>query len=217
MTEKLLDPIDDYTRWRYPYSINSISHSFSGSTEHTQAYRVCLAYCQRFSEMQENGIGIRLHGEVGTGKTFFAECIASYLINAGYEVAWIDCAEYIAQATDYDTRNLEYMGRIANAPVLVIDDIDTKKLNSRELAVLFRLINARQHKVNIITTNMTPETISKNEAADMDEKRALSRIQALCPVALVLTGKDRRKDVAAEKRQLAAEIMNGGADDGGQS
>ena len=205
-------PITAEERWKSVTDISRLDHSFSDSDNQGEAYRICLAYARQFPAMLEEHIGIRLHGEVGTGKTFYASCIGSYIRQMGYQVAWIDFRSFIDEMADYRERNADYIGRIMTSQVLIIDDLDTRKLNSMEQSCMFRLINARQSYVNIITTNMTPSAVSNGETVDMDEKRALSRIQAMCPVAIVLNGKDRRKDVATERRKLAQEIMQGGMD-----
>lgn len=207
-----MEPLSNEERWQSITNINAMKHAFSESDDHGKAYRICLNYAAGIREMLDNGIGLRLHGEVGTGKTFFASCIGSYIRQAGYNPEWIDCKNFIAQMADWKTRNDDYIDRILCSPILIIDDLDTKKLNALELSCLFRLINAREDRLNIITTNMTPSAITNNESADMDERRALSRIQAMCPIAIVLTGKDRRADVAASKRELAQKILKGGGE-----
>lgn len=212
MTEtEYMRPLTPEERWQGIDDLSAFKYAFADSDDQGEAYQLCAKYAGHLGKMLENGIGIRLHGEVGTGKTFYASCIGTYARLMGYRPAWIDCKTFIATMADYKTRNENYIERILGAQILIIDDLDTKKLNSLELACLFRLINAREGKLNIITTNMTPAAISNNEATDMDEKRALSRIQELCPLAVVLQGSDRRKDIAARKKKKALQIFQGGA------
>lgn len=209
MNEELYTAPIDSTEWNSYSDLEYLRHAFDDSDDHGDAYKLCLRYASRISEMLATHIGIRLHGEVGTGKTFYASAIASYAYRLGFPIRWIDCKTFLSEMTDFKSRNDEYIRNVLDARILVIDDFDTAKLNSLELSCLFRLTNAREGKLTIVTTNMTPTAITGTSSADMDEKRALSRLQALCPVAVVLTGRDRRKDVATQKRRLAEQIMRG--------
>ena len=45
-----------------------------------------MRYCLSWGKMYRDNIGLILWGNVGTGKTYFAACIANYLINLGVPV-----------------------------------------------------------------------------------------------------------------------------------
>lgn len=179
--------------------------------QNIKAIKVAKRYCEKFSEMKENSIGIRLHGEVGTGKTFLASCIGNDLISRGYSVAFIDFLSFIRKMIDYSA-NVAEINNYLSAQVLIVDDVDLNSLNSVEQSACFRLFNSRMHDyfVTIITTNITSaDLLSTSETESLNLKRIKSRIRELCSIGVVLTGDDKRKTIGKHKLEIAQEILKG--------
>ena len=55
--------------------------------ESSEAKRIGMNYIKSFEKLGR--IGLLLYGDVGTGKTFLAACIANALLNQGVSVKWL--------------------------------------------------------------------------------------------------------------------------------
>lgn len=51
-----------------------------------------IRYAERFPDFRKMGKGLLLYGSVGTGKTYYAACIANKLIDDGYSVVMTNFA-----------------------------------------------------------------------------------------------------------------------------
>lgn len=125
-----------------------------------------LAYSQDAHMYMPRGMGMILHGENGTGKTYLATLLLKDLIRAGYDGYFTQFNEMVDSYTRgwRDSEEEEwFIRRVVNAEVLVIDDIG-KESKGRENVIgsLFdRVIRSRSAalKPTIITTNYTQEEV----------------------------------------------------------
>ncbi len=120
-----------------------------------------------------------LFGNVGTGKTFLADCIANGLINTLHSVIYMsahDFFENMAQSefnkTEDITSNVKAES-IYDCDLLIIDDLGTETTNSFSQSILFNCINERilRKKSTIITSNY-----NLNQIRDIYSERISSRI-----------------------------------------
>lgn len=130
-------------------------------------------------------------GQVGSGKTMLASCIANELLHVGWKVkmkSWPEVARYTS--ADY-YKEKETLKEYQEAPVLYLDDLFKGSPTTREISMAYEIINHRykNNMPTIITSEKTPdEMIAIDEAI-------WSRIhQMSAPNGLVVIGKDRGKD-----------------------
>ena len=136
-------------------------------------------------------------GQVGSGKTLLASCVANDLLRKGYNVkmkSWPEVARYTS--TDY-YKEKEMLKEYQEAQVLYLDDLFKGSPTTREISLAYEILNYRykNHMPTIITSEKTPdEMIAIDEAI-------WSRIsQMSVPNGLVIVGKDRSKDQREARR-----------------
>lgn len=166
-------------------------------------------YLANWGEMRKSGCGILYHGSVGTGKTFYAACIANELMERNV-AAYTTTIPRILGQIQAGWNAKEIISTINSNPLLVIDDLGTERNTDYALEQLFAVIDARSmsHKPTIITTNLSMQELTS--AKDLQHKRIYDRVLEMCPIRVRMVGPSRRESNAKEKAELAARIMGGG-------
>ena len=149
-------------------------------------------YVKNFTEFKKDGKGLLLYGTVGTGKTYFAACIANALIDEGYSVLMTNFARLTnAIQGTFDGKN-EYIDSLQRYTLLIIDDLGAERKSDFMQEQVFAIIDARYRSglPFIITTNLSAEEIKKPQ--EVGYSRIYDRILERCfPVAV--TGESRRR------------------------
>ena len=185
------------------------AYTFDADDGQNQAISKALRkYCENVDEMIANGMGIALTGDVGSGKTFFAGCIANEMLNRGKTV-WMSNLPTIIDALGYGEEKETVMRRIKRVDFLILDDVGTERQSGFVDEKAYEIINLRSQsgKPLIITTNMSKDDLTK--PGSTASERIFDRIRAMCPIVIAVTG-GRRGAIAERKRQLARYILGGG-------
>lgn len=167
-----------------------MSCTFEGSevTEHLEAAK---NYTDHFREFKKMGKGLLLYGEVGTGKSHIAACIANHLIDEGYKVLMTNFATMvnILQAS-FEGRQ-EYINSLNRYSLLIIDDLGAERKSEFMQEQVYNIIDARYRSglPMIITTNLTIKQLT--EPAEIGFSRIYDRILERCH-PMELTGDSRR-------------------------
>lgn len=153
---------------------------------------ICRKYVENFKDMKQKGKGLLFFGSVGTGKTFYAACIANALIDKGYPCLVTNFARLTNTITGMYEGKQEYLDSLNNYSLLVIDDLASERNTEYMNEVVFNLIDARYRSglPIIITTNLTADELK--HPADMSKQRVYSRLFEMC-FAIEVKGRDRRK------------------------
>ncbi|MGF0039996.1 ATP-binding protein [Peptoniphilaceae bacterium SGI.131] len=134
-------------------------------------------YSESFSPKSPN---LFLFGQVGTGKTFIANCIAKEVLDKGYSVLYLSINDMLDSLNSYQfapAQNKQDMRLkidfIYNADLLVIDDLGTEYVTEFTKSYLFEVINQRmvQGKATIISSNLDLDKIQ-----EVYDQRLFSRI-----------------------------------------
>lgn len=165
-------------------------------------------YAKQWPEMRDKNIGLLLYGPVGTGKSFYAACIANALIDAEKPVPVLmtSLARIINTVQGMFDGRQEYIDSLARYPLLVLDDVGTERTTGYALEQVYNVIDARYRsgKPLIITTNTPIERIKAPET--LEQQRIYSRLLEMCH-PIKIDGPDRRReavkqDYAARKKLL---------------
>lgn len=165
-----------------------------------------MRYCLKWDEMYRDNIGLLLWGNVGTGKTFFAACIANYLIEHGVPVLMTNFIRLTNALTGFDEDKNAYIRSLNNYKLLIIDDLGAERQSDYMLEQVYNIIDNR-YKNNqplIITTNLTLNEL-KNPS-DIKYSRIYSRILEMC-VPIKFDGADRRKEAFTSKLEKAKKLF----------
>ena len=167
---------------------------------------IARRFVERWPELRRNGTGLALWGNVGTGKSFTAHCIANALVDMEIPVRCTSAAEIVAALTERNTPRAEYLDRLCSVPLLVIDDLGAERGTDYAREQLCAAIDARTESGRpfIITTNYALEEM--RNPADPTLARIFDRVLSRCvPVAVV--GKSRRADEAAARLAAARALL----------
>lgn len=164
-------------------------------------------YCKEYKQAFDNNIGLLLWGNVGVGKSYYAGCIANYLLDHGIKVLCTTFPKILNGLFNSDDKN-DYINNIVSYPFLIIDDLGTERGTEYAVEQLFTLIDERykSNKPTVITTNLNPRDMVDVE--EIQYKRIYSRITEMC-VPLYVKAEAQRTATAKTKAERLAEILRG--------
>lgn len=171
----------------------------------------CAGYAHRyvghFTEFQKKGQGLLLWGNVGTGKTFLAGCIANALMEKNVPVLMTSFPKLLnALGGIYSGEKNEYLKSLSRYQLLIIDDLGVERDTPYALETVYLVIDERYKsgKPFIITTNLSLETL--RNPADLEHGRIYDRIIERCvPVAFL--GKNYRMNKGRMNMESASGIL----------
>lgn len=168
--------------------------------------KVLRRYVDKWSEVSKENIGLLLYGGVGTGKSFYAGCIANEIIKRyAVPVVVTSIPRILNQLFSISDKN-SYIATLTNAALLVIDDLGTERDTDYSMEQVFTVIDER-YKANkplIVTTNLNREQLQKPK--DIRLQRVYDRVLEMC-TPIEINGESRRKTSAGFKKNEAKRIL----------
>src|SRR5574343_314979 len=148
-------------------------------------------YVDKFPQMLEAGTGLMLYGNVGSGKSFAAACIANSLIESGTPCLMTNFQRIVNKLQDGFSGKQEYIDGLQRFDLLIIDDFATERKTDYMTEQVTAVIDARYRSKLplIVTTNINPRELMS--ADGIGEQRIYSRIMDMC-VPVAFNGCDRR-------------------------
>ena len=129
------------------------------------AFKRCQKYCENYKTVLQNGHGIYLFGDKGTGKTHLTTCIANFLLSKCIPVLFTNLFEISKAVKSTFNRSSSQTEQIliekfSSVDVLFFDDIGSEIFSKNTgdtwlQSLLFDLINKRYNnqKATIFTSN----------------------------------------------------------------
>ena len=139
------------------------------------------AYAQQFPEMLKSGAGLLLWGDVGTGKTFLAACVANALLDQGVPVLMTDTSKLLnAVAGVWPSERNAFLESLNAYSLLILDDLGMERSSEFSMEQLFSVVDGRYRtgKPLIVTTNLTLQEL-KNPP-DLAHRRIYDRLLEMC-------------------------------------
>lgn len=162
-------------------------------------------YADNFSKYLESGKGLLLHGPVGTGKTYYAACIANRLIDRGYKVLVTNFARLSNQIQGtWDKQDV--IDDLNDFHLLVIDDLGAERSSEYMQEQIFNIIDSRYRtgKPFIVTTNLPMEEIKKPQ--NISTGRIYDRLLQRCFPVEVAGASRRRQEVKETYHDMKNEL-----------
>ncbi|WP_206458671.1 ATP-binding protein [Anaerovorax sp. IOR16] len=181
--------------------------------QNAKVSKVCRNYVDEWETMKAENMGILFSGTVGTGKSFYACCIANALIENLVPVCVTNFPRILNKLQGLGQDKQAFIDKLQRYSLLVIDDLGVERDTSYSSEQIFNVIDTRtrSNKPTIITTNLTIQEMEKT--TDMQYRRIYDRVLEMCPIRLVMTGQSRRNQNAAEKREKALSLLQGNSDE----
>lgn len=173
---------DDLSEWTFANAMD----------ENEKAIVVARNYVENYDNLAEQGKGIIFYGEVGTGKSFAAACIANALLDKDIPVRMTNFGRIANELQGTFEGRQEYIDSFNRFPLLILDDLAAERKTEFMQEIVFQIIDARIRSglPLIVTTNLTSSEL-KNPS-EMAYKRTFSRLLEMCHPVKV-EGEDKRK------------------------
>ena len=149
----------------------------------------CFRYVENFEKLRAEGKGLLFFGPVGTGKTFYATCIANALIDRGYRCFVTNFPRLCNRLFSLQDKQ-SAIDDLNTYDLLVIDDLASERKTEFMDELVWNVIDTRYRAQLplIITTNLTREELKTTE---ISKARIFSRLFEMCTF-IPVEGKDRR-------------------------
>lgn len=164
-------------------------------------------YVENWPTMQEENIGYLLWGGVGTGKSYFAGCIANALMEQEVAVRMTNFALILNDLTaSFEGRN-EYIVRLCRAPLLILDDFGMERGTEYGLEQVYNVIDSRyrSRRPLIVTTNLSLQDLQHPQ--DTAHARIYDRLLEMC-APIRFSGENFRKATAQDKLARLKNLMD---------
>ena len=164
-------------------------------------------YVEHWDTMQEENIGYLLWGGVGTGKSYFAGCIANALMEQEVAVRMTNFALVLNDLTaSFEGRN-EYIARLCRAPLLILDDFGMERGTEYGLEQVYNVIDSRyrSRRPLIVTTNLSLQDLQHPQ--DTAHARIYDRLLEMC-APIRFSGENFRKATAQDKLARLKNLMD---------
>lgn len=151
-------------------------------------------YAGKFPEFLKQKKGLLLFGTVGTGKSYYAACIANRLIDQGYKAKMTSFSRLTDTLQGMFGGRQEYIDSLNDFQLLVIDDLGAERNSASGYMqeLIYDIIDSRYLAglPLIVTTNLTAAELKQPQ--DVRYQRIYDRILERChPVEV--SGVSRRR------------------------
>lgn len=178
-------------------------------SDHTDQRNENIArkYVANFDAMRKQGTGLLLCGQVGTGKSFLAACIANELINQGTPCLMTNFSHIISRVSEKFGGDQKYLDDLNRFDLLIIDDLGAERDTEFTWEKVMNVIDARYRAglPLIITTNFEPKDFA--DRGDIRRQRVFSRLKEMC-ILLEVRGTDRRSKKMQDKLETAKSLLD---------
>lgn len=157
----------------------------------------CRKYAECFDTMLKRNQGLLLFGDVGTGKTYAAACIANYLLERKVPVVMTSFVKLIESVKTMESETV-LMSKLNKAQLLIIDDLGAERNTDFALEKVYNIVDSRYRaRMPVIFTSNLKLSDMKG-TTDIRYARIYDRIFELC-YPIQFTGKSWRKAEASRR------------------
>ena len=185
----------------------------SSEVAHDQV-ETCRRYAENWDEVVKGNFGLLFWGDVGTGKSYLAACIANALIEKEVSVRMLNFGQILNAGFEEKARILADLPKYG---LLILDDFGMERDTEYGQEIVFQVIDNRYQcrKPMIITTNLSLKTLS--DPKDLEHERIYGRVLEACiPIHFDgenLREKERQKKVSEFRKLIIDRGKAGGVAD----
>ncbi len=164
-------------------------------------------YVENWETVRKENIGYLLWGGVGTGKSYFAGCIANALMEHEVQVRMTNFAAILNDLTARAEGRNEYISQLCRFPLLILDDFGMERGTEYGLEQVYNVIDSRyrSRKPLIVTTNIPLHDLQHPQ--DTPHARIYDRLLEMC-APIRFSGENLQKITAQEKLARLKSLMN---------
>lgn len=159
---------------------------------------LCRRYAEKFSTMMEKNQGLLFWGNVGTGKSFAAACIANYLLEHQVPVMMTSFVKLLEAVQSAKSDESDIIRRLNRAKLVIFDDLGAERSTDYALEKVYNIVDSRYRAglPMILTSNLT--LTEMQEETDIRYMRIYDRVFETC-YPMQFTGPSLRKQEAAKR------------------
>ena len=188
---------------------NLKEYTFENDLGYTPELVLAKRYVAQWDSMKAQNMGLLLWGGVGTGKSFFAGCIANALLAQGVPVLMTNFAKILGAVTGmYGMERQRFLSSLDTYSLLILDDLGAERNSEYALEQLFQVVDSRyqSRKPMIVTTNLTLEELK--HPSNLAHERIYDRLLERC-VPVKMNGKNIRTVHSKELLQTGKRVLCG--------
>ena len=172
--------------------------NFKPTKYNARNLKLCQRYAEKFDLMLEKNQGLLFWGDVGTGKSFAAACIANYLLERKIPVIMTSFVKLLEVIQASREEEPSILNRLGYAKLVIFDDLGAERGTDYALEKVYNIIDSRYRKSlpMILTTNLTIEEMKRD--MDIRYSRIYDRIFEIC-YPMQFTGPSWRKTEASRR------------------
>lgn len=172
--------------------------NFKPTKYNARNLKLCQRYAEKFDLMLEKNQGLLFWGDVGTGKSFAAACIANFLLERKTPVVMTSFVKLLEVIQASREEEPAILNRLGYAKLVIFDDLGAERGTDYALEKVYNIIDSRYRKSlpMILTTNLTIEEMKRD--MDIRYSRIYDRIFEIC-YPMQFTGPSWRKTEASRR------------------
>ena len=164
-------------------------------------------YVEHWEDAARKNIGLLLFGDVGTGKSFLAGCIANALLEQDVPVLMTNFPTILNRMTGlFGSDRADFLASLNAYDLLILDDLGAERGTEYALEQVFAVIDARyrSRKPLVVTTNLTLDALKHPD--DLAHARIYDRILEIC-APILFGGENLRVEKANEMKTAARNLL----------
>ena len=157
------------------------NYTFANDKGFNPEIKKAYDYVAHWEEMRAKSLGLLLWGNVGTGKSFFAGCIANALLEKGVPVLMTNFSRILNTLSGlYSEDRNKFIDSFGQYHLLIIDDLGIERTSEFALEQVFHVIDSRCRNKQplIVTTNLTLNQLK--HPMDLAHARIYDRVLECC-------------------------------------
>ena len=117
--------------------------NFKPTKYNARNLKLCQRYAEKFDLMLEKNQGLLFWGDVGTGKSFAAACIANYLLERKIPVIMTSFVKLLEVIQASREEEPAILNRLGYAKLVIFDDLGAERGTDYALEKVYNIIDSR--------------------------------------------------------------------------